>query len=143
MTKIKIFENRFADIYFHQTTTTIEEVWKPESTLMNDRAYKDLFQKKKELAQEHKPKFFVSNAQKLKYLIDPEMQEWTNEMMTHFVKCHQIEKVAYIRCEGEVEQLSLELALDESETNFPFQFFTHMKEAEEWLQAEELVFSFS
>ena len=129
-----ILSHEFADLVFDHTTQLIEEIWKPTTTDMSDKEYKAYQALKVKKVREVSPKFFLCDTKNFFYPMSPEMQEWTDEKLNKFWLEIGLSRFAMIVSKGEIEQISLELAMTErSDLGYAFHFFDEADDARAWL----------
>jgi len=133
MTRTKIFEHKYADLFFDIETSMIEEIWKPNTFHMTDEEYKAYQAEKIEATKKVMPKLFLCDTANFLYSMVPQMQEWTDEKLNKFWEEIGLQKFAMIMSQGEIEQIALELTMSERELGYPIRFFADVREAKMWL----------
>lgn len=136
MSKTKIYSHKYADLFFDDNTSIIEEIWKPETEKMTDEEYKSYQADKVEETRKVMPKLFLCDTQNFLYTMKSDIQAWTDEQLNKFWAEIGLQKFAMIMSKSYIEQIALELAMSEREEEalgYDFQFFDDQKKAREWL----------
>lgn len=136
MSRTKIYSHKYADLFFDENISIIEEIWKSETKHMTDEEYKSYQMDKVAETKKVMPKLFLCDTQNFLYTMIPEIQEWTDEQLNKFWAEIGLQKFAMIMSKGDIEQIGLELAMserEEEELGYDFQFFDSQEKAKEWL----------
>jgi len=130
----QILSNPYADLYFDERFSLLEEVWKPSTSMMNDTTYKAFQADKINATRKVKPHLFLCNTEHFYYTIVPEMQEWTDKVLNDFWREINLQKFAFVMSKGVFEQVSLEMVMQErSEHPYAVEYFASSEEARAWL----------
>ena len=129
-----LFNDEFLTVTLDDTKTTIINTWAPTTEDMTDEEYQSHLLKFTELAKVHKPTYHLIRSVDFLYTITNEMQEWTNtEVFPGLIEAG-ITKIAFLVSSEIMAQLSIELALDESNaSSFQVQYFDTENDAMAWI----------
>lgn len=132
---MKIYEDNYKVIYYHQKQSMIEDVWQ-ETEKMTNKEYHDEMQNIGNLVVKHRPEKLLVDARKFNFAISPETQEWIDDkIFTQFLE-GGLKKLAMIMSPDFIAQLSIEQTMEEEKTGgFETRYFKSKEKGIKWLNA--------
>jgi hypothetical protein len=130
-----IYEDDYIKISIEPSEKIISDVWTKETQNMSAKKFKEILLIIKEIAEENKLKYILSDARQFLFLITPELQEWTIGNITiPLVQEVNFAKQSFIMPIEFIANLSIEQFTEESNINgIQTKYFADMAEAREWL----------
>jgi len=136
MTTQKIYESQYQRIFLDQTNAIMHNEWMEESIQMDEADFKNELMKLVGCIAEHPVKRQLIDTLNFRFIVSPQLQEWTDVEVTKKNKMNGVKKVALIASQEFVTQLSVQQTLSEEEAKtLDTRFFSDMKEAKDWLLA--------
>lgn len=137
-----ISKSKFADRFYDDTKYLIKSVWKPSTEFMTESAYKQEMLSAVEQVRKYPSTYFLVYAQQFKYIISPELQLWTAELIAAPIAKLGVRRFAYIVPDEFIAALSVEQTIQESNSlaldrKYEFYYFSEEKEAIRWLFANQ------
>ncbi len=127
-----LFQNKFTELVLHEKF--IEFTWFEASEEMTDDKFKEIMLDYAEMVEKHKPKRIVADIKRLKFLISPELQKWTDNNVFKRTLEAGLLKDAYVAPENVVAHMSSEQLFDEAHVSQKERkFFEHKEDAIKWL----------
>ena len=133
---LTIAKTEFSENYWHDGKSLLEFHWiNQENQNMEVHNFQEALLKYVDLVKTHKPNAVLVNAEKLSFVIDPQVQQWVDENINAVTNAF-IKKMAVILPTNLIEQLSIEQVLDEKEAKkISVQFFDNYQQAFAWLSS--------
>lgn len=134
-----IFENEFIAMYAYDDHKLFHFRWLPSTFYMSEEQYKQILEKYVELARKHNSERLLADNVGMKFVIVPEMQTWSDELISSVAIELGIKRIAIIQPQDFFALFSVELAIEEMVDN-PFQvhFFDDQEVAIRWLGLNEM-----
>ncbi|TAF32301.1 MAG: hypothetical protein EAZ57_09375 [Cytophagales bacterium] len=131
---MRVYENKYWTVDYFADKGLIVLTWLQESYRMTDNEYKDCFLAYAEITEKFKPTRNISDVRDMKFLITPELQEWTNEVVFSRFWAVGLRKVAFVTSKVMLAQMSVEQTMEEETgSSFEFQYFDTIENAEKWV----------
>lgn len=130
----KIYESSFVYFEFDREKSLLLEKWLPKE-INRDIYQKEIIQKL-EILQACKPELILDDVSENTFTIEPDLQEWTEQVMGEVLENIGLKKYALVFHEELFAQVSLEQTIEEfSEKVPPFEvkMFKNRQDAAYWL----------
>ncbi len=127
-----LMENKFCKLLLHDDY--VEFIWMETTESMTEEEYKEIMQEWASIAEEHQPSKLLLDIVNNKFLLSPEIQEWTDQNI--FTRTHEagLKKDAFIAPKNIVALMSVEQLFDEANVSKKERkFFDEREEALKWL----------
>ncbi|HAS46870.1 MAG TPA: hypothetical protein DCS93_40670 [Microscillaceae bacterium] len=133
----KIFENEFVSTYFDTHTQMAKNIWKEQSQYLTDIQFKDLFTHLQPTIFSYAVTRLMIDVRLFKFVIEPDLQEWTTEYVIDNYAKNGIAKIATILPSSIFERVSLQQTFNENITEKGLQRkqFDDEEQAKTWLLA--------
>ncbi len=131
---MEIFKSKYQTISLMDNKLVIEQIYHAETESMEENDLKSDLVQLKNGFEKYKPKYVYADVSNLRFVIDPELQEWiAKNIIIHF-SLNGGKKVA-IRVSTEmINQLSFEQTIEEDkEAQYQTKYFDNKEEALKWL----------
>jgi len=133
----KIFENEFVTTYFDANTQMAKNIWKEQSQDLTDIQFKDLFSRLQPTIFSYAATRLMIDVRLFKFVIEPDLQEWTTEyVLVNYAK-NGVTKIATILPSSIFERVSLQQTFNEEtvKKHLKRKQFDDEQRAQEWLLA--------
>jgi len=132
----RIYESNFQYLTLDQAQHYLKADWSTQSETMVDQDFKDEMEAELKYVEKHKVTKYLIDTLNFRFVINPELQEWTDKHVNKKLDELGLKKLAYIVSEDFISQLSIKQTMNESEKqNYETRFFTSLEEAKSWLFA--------
>lgn len=129
-----IYDSNYQSYKLNQEQNYLIAHWTLESERMRDQDFKDEMEVEIEFVKKFNIKYYLIDTLNFRFIINPELQSWTDEYVNVKLDELGLKKLAYVVSEDYIAQLSIQQTMNESvKNNYKTQFFTSMQEAENWL----------
>lgn len=130
---MEVYRNKFCSIVYNSTSSIVELHWAASSCKITVEDYKNELSIYANFIEKYKPKKVLFNAQKLNYIILPEVQTWISKNVNPKMN-NCVEKMSLTMSENYITQLSLQQMLDDDVNSvYSKCLFTSPRKAIEWL----------
>jgi len=130
-----ILNHRIADLIYTESTNIVEERWKRSSMNASDEEFKEYQKIKVQILDNYNPKFFFCNSGSQFHALSQELQQWTHEVVMKFWEKKPLKKFAIVPSRQQLCALSMKIALEIGNHNYPIEFFQEEEKAKRWLLA--------
>lgn len=127
-------KTNYQEFSYEESTKILTIIWQKNTSEMNDEEYKDEQMQTLKFIRELHPNKLLINSQSLDYVINPEMQIWTDENLVKPCIEVGIEKFAFVMPADLFALVSIEQAVEENESQLQrTKFFDSVDTAKHWL----------
>jgi hypothetical protein len=145
MTSIKVFDHKYADLYWTPETGVFEEIYKVTTSNATDEQLIQYHIQKLDIMSKYccigddattKTSILHGMILDTRYFfheISPYFQQWIDENIVTFLNQHGCKRIGVIFSQGLLEQLSLEEGAADCANDFELQFFFDKAAANSWL----------
>ena len=131
---MEFYNSKYLHLAFFAEQELIEMTWLSSTNEMTQDEYKQESLKYLSFFLEFCPKNTIADTTNMLFPIVPELQEWTNEIITAPIIEKGLKKVAIIVSKELIAQLSVEQVMEEQEAiKLTTQYFDNKEKAKEWL----------
>lgn len=131
--KKELFSNDFLSLFLWENHNIIEADWNIATEQMEDEEFQNTIQILWKNLKTYEPKALLANTKNFLYTIPIHIQEWYGANIIENMG-EKTKKIAMIVSQGEIEQLSIEQAVDEDQkTGFATRYFVTAEEALQWI----------
>ncbi|WP_020529724.1 hypothetical protein [Flexithrix dorotheae] len=130
-----IYKNQFVEVFFDEKNALLIDVWTQKTENLSKEGFKELLLDWKNLAEDHKIRFALTNLKAFALPMTPELQDWTVENITKPL-CEKgyYTRHAFVMPEEFIAQLAIEQFAEETDTNAsPTRYFGDEEEAKSWV----------
>jgi hypothetical protein len=132
----KLISSPYLEVNFIDSQTLLIVEVKPKSSELNQSELIEILKKVLELLKLKKPKFYISDQEKMEVVFPVGLQEWIAEVFGQTFVEIGLQKYAYVKPQELIVNLSMEQTIDELTKNqLPFQveYFDTFTEAQNWI----------
>jgi hypothetical protein len=133
-----IRKSKFTRRFYDENQALIKSVWLLSTEFMTDVRYRQEMLSAVELVKKYPCKYFLADTTWFKYVISPDLQDWTATHIAEAIANLGVMRFAYIIPEEYISSLSVEQTVEEADqlkVNKPYHlaYFYTEEEAREWL----------
>jgi len=134
----KVFENKFVVMYLDEEHKLLNDVWSKTSSDLTTQQFKEIMYEWRDLVITHKVRLALLDTRQMKFMIDPELQQWIATEINAPAQQQSLVKAANILPPSVFEQVSIEQTMDELKdmNDFKVKVFKDESEARTWLFSE-------
>jgi hypothetical protein len=144
---LQLFMQHFHTTYtrksYDAATGIIESVWQPNTEFMTNEEYQQEMMRSAEILNTIRPYGLLANTQNMRFVIAPDLQQWTGEVISPLFMASGLKKIAFVVPQSFIEQVALQQMLADAETvknklSYALRYFDNEKDALAWLKLELL-----
>ncbi|TAE00569.1 MAG: hypothetical protein EAZ97_05530 [Bacteroidetes bacterium] len=131
---MEVYNSKYLHLAFFADQELIEMTWLPLTDKMKPEEYKQEFLNYLDIILKFRPKKIIPDTRDMFFLIDPELQEWTNQTIFPPSLEMGLNKAAFVISQEMIAQLSIEQTMEEYEgVKFITRYFDDKEEAKAWV----------
>ncbi len=134
----EIYKTKYLICNLSDDKEVLTNVFQPETEYMTEKEHTKFIYELIELSLKYKPKYFLDDSRKMKYLYPPKRQEWIISVLIPIWIEIGLKKYAQIYSEEIVAQLAGEQIIDEAKESisnlFEIKIFDNVQDAEIWFK---------
>jgi hypothetical protein len=131
----QVYHSKYVSYEFDEKNSILIETWTSEH--LSNAIFKEEQMHKKELLETYRPTHILDDISQTDFSIDPELQEWTEQLFVPVFAEIGVTKYAIVLPTSLFGQVSMEQTVDEvkeQHDGIEFKYFDSEPEAENWLK---------
>ena len=126
---------KFTEIRYYSAIKAIHFAWQPMTEFANEQDIKDIFDEYLEAVKIYAPKTLIADEREMKFVMDPDFQQWVNQQVIPEILKLGVERFAIIKSKEFFVNLSVEMTFDESSAKKDNKkFFSDLTSAKDWIR---------
>lgn len=130
-----VYTSRFCSIEFDAATATVKHNWTAATSEMTNEEFQVAERSLADVIKANKPRCIQTDALEFNFVISPDLQEWNAVTVLELFASLGGKKIGILIPPDIFAQVSIQQALDESESAFETRYFESRKDQTEWLNS--------
>ncbi len=131
---MEVYQSKYLHLAYFAESKLIEMTWLPATVNMSDAEYKKELLNYLEITKELRPLKVIPDTREIQFVIHPELQEWTNQVIFPVGLSINLNQIAFVASQEMISQLSIEQTMEEENgTKFITRYFSNKEEAKAWI----------